>query len=349
MQQFSEWWCSEGLSVTRNLVAQSLVEEPKVLAWSNKWKGGSTVLETIDDDSRVLADKNFAAHLESYLIRRFIEIFTSGVPFEVISIKQWSQSLESVVTEARIRDVSLYLDPGFDDNRASEYRMIELSNTQTYLDARYRGELVDLRDAEFRELATFLRSPKHIVGLLFDNDDLGFRRCLVDVGEVCMDEETGNPFVQFRACYLSESDIVSRILSEHVQAVVDKHEQFNPGCIVTLGDLHHITDTLSERVISENHCLYLKIDLFDFILGNKSNYKFGFQKYEAVNQPLMTAVWGQSNYQNPKYVLKCLPPESARLLFSHLARRVDIDLVKDEAPPMIAEAIRLVTNYWSVL
>ena len=347
--QFNAWWHSDGLTASRKFAAQSLVEDPQILAWANKWGKELTVFEAIDDDSRILADKKFAVHLESWLITHLIEMFTSDVPIEMISTEQWRQALEFVVAEAEIRDVSLILDSGDEDNRASEYRMIEVASTQTYIDPRLKGELVDMRGTEFRELASFLRSPKHIVGFLFDSDKQGLLRCKVDVGELHMEKETGNPYVQFHSCYLSELDIVSETLFEHVQAVTEEREQLNPGCIVTSSVWQHITHVLGERIISENHCHYLKVDLFDFILINKSNYQFGFQKFEAPTQPVMTAVWGRSNSQSPAFILKCIPEESGRLLFAHLARNTDIDLVDDEAPPMIVEAIRLVTSYWSIL
>lgn len=344
---FRGWWSDDGRQATTSFLRECLASNSRFVDWCRRQGSSKPLFEIIDDDDRLHSDRAFARELDAWLIPRLVAFVANASPLEVLTDEEWQEALELVVREARRRGVPLELEPGFDDLRAGDYRMSGTADARVYITPS-RGELSQSAERlDGDAYRAHLGSQATILGTVFSHSDQLPQRCDIDFSEIEASTDDGAIQVGFAFCRWISTEDAIRGLQGHAEAVQKKNEPQNLGCVVIPKSRSDILRRLESCDLNRHVSVYLDEGVFDFILEHPDNFAFGIQQFQATDQPILSALWGRPKTKVAPHVLKCMPQEAGRLLFAHLVRRGDVEITEEQPPPMILEAIRLVTSYWT--
>ncbi len=346
---FRDWWSQTGSDEIKVVLNSCLEEQDWITSWAKERGRDAPLMDFIDDDDLLLEDRGFCRKLDAYLIPKFVAHLSRATPLDVISEVEWQEALELVVQEAQSLEISLELEPGYDDLRAGDYRMSASGNARTYIRSS-PSELVEgAAQLDRREFRRQLASSDTVVGVIFSPEEIESNRCDVELLEIVPSSDgsrTQTDFLSFN--WIAAPDAVFDLLG-HSQAVLDNAEVRNLGCILVPVSQADAIRALQACTLKKELCIYLDEDVFEFTIDHSTDFEFGFGAFEARGDLSLTAFWGRPKHTGSPHVLKCMPGETGRLFFAHMVRRGDVSVVDDAPPVMVAETIRLVTHYWTWL
>lgn len=349
LRAFREWWSQTGSDEIKVALHNCLEEQDWIISWAKKRGLDGPLMDFIDDDDQLLEDRGFCRKLDADLIPKFVAHLSSATPLDVISEVEWQEALELVVQEAQSREIPLELEPGYDDLRAGDYRMSASGGARTYIRSSPSEFVEGAAQLDRREFLRQLASSDTVVGAIFSPEDNGSSRCDVELLEIVPSSDgsrTQTDFLSFG--WIAAQDAVADLLS-HSEAVLDNTEVRNLGCILVPLSQADAIRRLQVCALNKELCIYLDEDVFEFAIDHSTDFEFGFGAFEARGDLSLTAFWGRPKHTGSPHVLKCMPRETGRLFFAHMVRRGAVTVVDDPPPVMVAEAIRLVTHYWTWL
>lgn len=346
LDAFRDWWSHTGSDEIRVVLHNCLEEQDWIKNWANERGLDGPVMDFIDDDDQLLEDRAFCRELDAYLIPKVFAHLSGATLLDVISEVEWQEALELVVQEAQSREISLELEPGYDDLRSADYRMSASGDARTYIRSS-PSELVEgAAQLDRREFRWQLASSDTVVGAIFSPEDDESNRCHVELLRIVPSNDGSRPQTDFLSfSWIAAEDAVSDLLG-YSEAVQDETELRNLGCILIPVSQADVIGRLQACALNKELCIYLDEDVFEFAIDHSTDFEFGFGAFEARGDVSLTAFWGRPKHTGSPHVLKCMPRETGRLFFAHMVRRGDVSVVDNPPPVIVAEAIRLVTHYW---